>query len=401
MAMPSESAARGGRRVYLDNAASCLTVDACRAAWADFDARPWAGANPNSLHHDGREAFKALESARAELARALGAQRPSEVTFTSGGTESNNAAVLGLAHAARERSRGARTRVLVSAVEHDSVLALRPRLAGEGLSLETVPVLPDGTLDLAVLRTALEPGDVALVSVMAANNEVGAIQPLAEVVRLAHQAGALVHTDAVQMFGHAPLRLHELGVDAASVTAHKLGGPVGVGALYLRARTQMRPLLVGGGQEAGLRAGTVDVRGAVAFAAVARDAVEHLAERRERVREVARVIVEGLTQGPAAPARLAAGPQAADSARLPGIVSLIVAGHQTQGLILALDDAGYSVAGGSACSSGSLDPSHVLSAMGVPREEALCALRVSFDHRVTPDDAHGFVEALRRVCGVA
>ena len=343
MAMPSESAARGGRRVYLDNAASCLTVDACRAAWADFDARPWAGANPNSLHHDGREAFKALESARAELARALGAQRPSEVTFTSGGTESNNAAVLGLAHAARERSRGARTRVLVSAVEHDSVLALRPRLAGEGLSLETVPVLPDGTLDLAVLRTALEPGDVALVSVMAANNEVGAIQPLAEVVRLAHQAGALVHTDAVQMFGHAPCactswrgRRERDGAQAgraggrgrplpqgphADAPPARGRGPGGGASRRHRRRARRR----------GLRRGGPRCRRAPRRA-------------RERVREVARVIVEGLTQGPAAPARLAAGPQRRDSARLPGIVSLIVAGHQTQGLILALDDAGYSVA---------------------------------------------------------
>ena len=400
--LPEAGTAPATRRRYFDNAASCLPTDAARAAAATFGAQPWAGANPNSLHADGRAAFKALQDARASLARSLGAHRPSEVILTGGGTEANNMAVRGLARAARAKSRNQRTRVLVSAIEHESVLELKAALAHDGLTLQTIAARRDGQLDVGDLERKLGP-DVACLSVMAANNETGVVQPLADVVRLARGWKVPVHTDAVQAFGHMPLPLGALGVDAASVTAHKLGGPVGIGALWLRTRTPFEPLTFGGGQEGGLRPGTVDVRGACVFAQVAADAVAHLDERRTQAQAVADVLVEGLCAGEHPVARPSVGDVATLRAtpHLPGIVSLLVDGHQSEGLILALDDAGFSVAGGSACSSGSLDPSHVLSAMGVPRDEALCALRLSFDHRITCDDARELVAALRAVCDKA
>ena len=388
------------RRRYFDNAASCLPTQEAREAAAAFDAQSWAGANPNSLHADGRAAFKALQDARASLARSLGAHRPSEVIFTGGGTEANNMAVRGLARAARARSRGQRSRVLVSAVEHESILELKAALHADGLTLQTIAVRRDGLLDMGDLERMLGP-DVACLSVMAANNETGVIQPLAEVVRLARGWKVPVHTDAVQAFGHMPLALGALGVDAASVTAHKLGGPVGIGALWLRTRTPFEPLTFGGGQEGGLRPGTVDVRGACLFAQVASDALAHLDERGAQAQAVADTLVEGLCSGDDPVARPSVGdvPTLVATPHLPGIVSLIVPGQHSERLIVALDDAGFSVAGGSACASGSLDPSHVLSAMGMPRDEALCALRLSFDHRVTSDDARDLVASLRAICG--
>ena len=391
MTLPSQA------RHYFDNAASSLLTPVARAAMDAFDANPWAGANPNSLHADGRAAFACLERARSGLARALGAGRPSEVYFTSGGTESNNLAVRGLASAVLEASHGARTRVLASAIEHESVRELEAPLRRAGLTLELVPVTREGVVDTSVLASMLA-DDVALVSVMAANNEVGTIQPLAEVVRLAHAAGALAHADCVQAFGHMPLSVRELGLDAASVTAHKLGGPVGIGALYVRAHTRIVPLLMGGGQESGVRSGTVDVRGAHVFAAVAADAVARMPESSRAAAQVARAILAGACEGPDAVARpTVAGPR--EGRFLPGVLSLIVPGHHSQELIVALDDCGFSVSGGSACASGSLDPSHVLSAMGVPRDEALCALRVSFDERVSVEEGAELARALCQVCG--
>ena len=384
-------------RHYFDNAASSLLNEACLEAERAFDAQPWAGANPSSLHDAGRHAFRALEDARARLARSLGAQRPSEVTFMSGGTEANNTAVCGIAHAVLASSAGRRHRVLVSAIEHESVLRLKGRLALLGIDLDVIPVTAAGVVDLAALGRMLG-DDVSLVSVMTVNNEIGSIQPVAEVARMAHAAGALMHTDAVQGFGKTRVDVRELGVDAASVTAHKIGGPIGVGALYLKAHTPIEPLMIGGGQEAGLRSGTTDVRGAVTFAAVAADAVGNLQARSERMREVARVIIDGLAGGDDPVARLPVA-RNDEEAFIAGTVCLVVPGHDSQSLVLALDNAGYEVAGGSACSSGSLDPSHVLSAVGVPRDLALCELRVSFDSRVTAEEAGGLVAKVREVCG--
>lgn len=388
-------------KIYFDAAASLPATDACRRAWAEFDAQPWAGANPHALHSYGRAAFTALEDARHTLARCLGARRPNELVFTSGGTESNNLAVLGIAQAIFAKTGGARRCVLVSAIEHDSVLTLGPLLARRGIELVTIPVSPQGVLDLdafdALLcageKTARSGGNVSLVSVMAVNNELGTIQPLQEICRRAHAAGALMHTDAVQAFGKINLPLASWGIDAASVSAHKLGGPVGIGALYLKARTPLEPLFAGGGQETGLRSGTANVRSACAFAAVARDACDRRAAHQEQITACARIIIDGLCTGPGAVARLSRGAGLDDQAT-PGTLNFIVPGVPTQSLILALDERGYEVSGGSSCSARSTGPSHVLAALGIPRDDALCALRVSFDARISRDQAQGLVDAI-------
>ena len=378
--------------VYLDYAASAPLRPEALDAQRTYDVAPYAGANPNSLHSLGRAAARALDDARRDIVRALGGGfRPSDVVFTSGGTESNNLALLGLAEAARARS-SRRRKVIVSSIEHDSVLDVRGALRDRGFEVALAPVGRDGVVRPGALEGLLDDG-TALVSVMYANNETGVIQPIGELSRLSHAAGAVFHTDAVQAIGHVPLELSE--VDAVSVAAHKLGGPVGVGALVVRGRVSLRPLALGGGQEGGRRAGTQDVRGALAFAAVARACTARLEQDRELVSRRASKLYEGLCAPgtgivPTTDANMGDG-------RLPGIVSVLVPEVDSETLILALDQEGFEVSAASACSSGSLDASHVLLAMGVPRNEALGSLRISFDERVGDDDLARFSDTLIRI----
>lgn len=379
-------------RVYLDYAASAPARAASLAAEADYERSAIAGANPNSLHTLGRQAARALDGARADLARCLGGGfRPPDVTFTSGGTESNNLALLGLAEGARARDR-VRRRVVISAIEHDSVIDVAPSLRARGFEVSTVDVDREGVVDAEALGALLGP-DVALVSVMAANNETGVAQPLPALGRAAHAVGAVMHTDAVQAFGRIPLDLGD--VDAVSVAAHKIGGPVGAGALVVRPRTALRPQSFGGGQERGRRAGTQDVRGALAFAAVARYCCTHVDEHRALVSSRAQGLQEALCTPGSAIHPTVELPYG--EGRLPGLVSLLVDGLDSETLVLELDEAGFEVSAASACSSGSLEASHVLLAMGIPRRQALGSLRVSFDERVAPDDLDRFAEALRAV----
>lgn len=375
---------------YLDYAASAPLRAEARAATDAYDAQPWAGANPNSLHTPGRRAARALDGARRELAAAAGGGfRPSEVVLTSGGTESNNLAVIGLAEGARARA-SRRRRVVLSAIEHDSVLDLAGPLRTRGFEVELVRPGRDGVVSSDALE-GLVGDDCALVSVMAANNETGVLQPTGALARAAHARGALFHTDAVQALGHVPLDVAE--ADAVSVAAHKLGGPVGVGALLVRGRAPLRPQSFGGGQEGGRRAGTQDVRGALAFAAVATSLAGSLESTRELVAGRARALVDRLC----APGTGIEPTVSAEVPRLPGIVSVMVPGLDSETLILALDQEGFEVSAASACSSGSLDASHVLLAMGVPRDEALGSLRISFDERVGEDDLARFADTLIRI----
>ncbi len=384
-------------RHYFDHAASSPLSRVCLQEMSRYDAQPWAGANPNSLHTSGRAAFAALERARADIARALGAKRPNEIVFTSGGTEANTLAIRGMALAALRYPTERRHRVLVSAVEHDSVLDPASALEHEGFSVECIPVLPNGVVDLDAFAHMMS-SDVALVCVMGANNEVGCVQPLAQVVALAHSHGALVHCDAIQTFGHIPFSVSQLGVDTASVAAHKLGGPVSCGALYVRSRTPIVPQQVGGGQEAGLRSGTQDVRNAMAFAAVAKHSVAGLASNDAYLRGLGRSIVEELSAQGCDFIETLRREGSEPPETLPNIVHLLMPGHQTEGLVLGLDDLGYEVSGGSACSSASLEPSHVLNAMGIPRDLAFCALRISFDERAALEDCQGLAWALAQIC---
>lgn len=375
--------------VYLDYAASAPMVPEAKAAEAAYAEAPYAGANPNSLHTLGREAAMALEGARREIAKALGGGfRPGEIVFTSGGTESNNLALYGIAEGARARDRK-RMRVVVSAIEHDSELDVVPALKDRGFAVTLVRPGRDGRIAPEELERAVGP-DCALVSIMSANNETGVIQPVAELAEIAHKAGALMHTDAVQAFGRIPLAIDTC--DAVSIAAHKIGGPVGIGALALRMRCPFRPQNFGGGQEAGKRPGTQDVRGALAFAAAAKAQTDHLAERRSACAAKAnrlfqKICAPGTGIQPTTTAQI-------DDTRLPGMVSIYVPGLDSETLILKLDQKGFEVSAGSACSSGSLDPSHVLSAMGIARNDALGALRISFDERVSDEDLDRFADAL-------
>lgn len=375
--------------VYLDYAASAPMVSEAKAAEAAYAEAPYAGANPNSLHTLGREAAMALEGARREIAKALGGGfRPGEIVFTSGGTESNNLALYGIAEGARAHDRK-RTRVVVSAIEHDSELDVVPALKDRGFQVTLVRPGRNGRIAPEELERAVGP-DCALVSVMSANNETGVIQPVAELAEIAHKAGALMHTDAVQAFGRIPLAIDTC--DAVSIAAHKIGGPVGIGALALRMRCPFHPQNFGGGQEAGKRPGTQDVRGALAFAAAAKAQTDHLAERRSACAAKAnrlfqKICAPGTGIQPTTTAQI-------DDTRLPGMVSIYVPGLDSETLILKLDQKGFEVSAGSACSSGSLDPSHVLSAMGIARNDALGALRISFDERVSDEDLDRFADAL-------
>ena len=375
--------------IYLDYAASAPMVPEAKAAEAAYAEAPYAGANPNSLHTLGREAAMALEGGRREIAKALGGGfRPGEIVFTSGGTESNNLALYGIAEGARARDRK-RTRAVVSAIEHDSELDVVPALKDRGFAVTLVRPGRDGRIAPEELERAVGP-DCALVSVMSANNETGVIQPVADLAKIAHKAGALMHTDAVQAFGRIPLAIDTC--DAVSIAAHKIGGPVGIGALALRMRCPFRPQNFGGGQETGKRPGTQDVRGALAFAAAAKAQTDHLAERRSACAAKAnrlfqKICAPGTGIQPTTTAQI-------DDTRLPGMVSIYVPGLDSETLILKLDQKGFEVSAGSACSSGSLDPSHVLSAMGIARNDALGALRISFDERISDEDLDRFADAL-------
>lgn len=378
---------------YLDYAASAPLRPEARDAWLAYHEKPGSEANPNSLHSLGREAARELEVARRTIATSISCGfRPGEVVLTSGGTESNNLAVLGMAEGARRKSSNKKKRVVLSAIEHDSVLDVATLLRSRGFEVELVAPDRNGVIQPDELARVMGES-CALVSVMAANNETGVIQPTADLVEVAHDGGAVVHVDAVQAFGRIPLDASK--ADAISVAAHKIGGPLGVGALAIRTRCPFEAQSLGGGQEGGKRPGTQDVAGAVAFAEACRVVMRDLTTVRPKVaamanKAYARLCAEGTGILPTTQAFV-------DDTRMPGMISVMVPGMESETLILKLDDLGFEVSAGSACSSDSLDPSHVLSAMGVPRDQALGALRISFDERVSEEDLDAFCDALLEI----
>lgn len=381
--------------VNLDYAASTPMRAQALAAQAAYDASDIAGANPNSLHTLGRKAALELDRCRRDVAASLGRRvRSSEIIFTGGGTEADFLALFGMAQGARERDRK-RTRVLVSAIEHDAILDNVPALRAQGFTVEPIGVCPKGYVGPDELERMLT-DDVALVSIMLANNETGVVQPIRELAARAHAHGALFHTDAIQGYLHIPFDVDDLDVDALSLAGHKVGGPVSVGALYLHSRTPLRPQVMGGGQESGRRAGTQDLRAIVALAAVARALHARVDDDSRRVRAWADALYARLCAHPHIQATMG---DWTSVERLPGIVSLTVDGFDSEELVLKLDARGFEVSGGSACSSASLDASHVLSAMGIPRERALGSLRISFDDRCDPADLDRFADALLDLIG--
>lgn len=393
--MTNNSIQQGRALVNLDYAASTPMRPEAIEAQLHYDASDIAGVNSNSLHTLGRKAARELERARRCVAASLGASvRPSEIVFTGGGTEANVLALMGIAEGARMRDRS-RTRVIVSSIEHDSILDNVPMLREAGFTVDLIDPDASGVVQPDALLAAIG-SDVALVSVMVANNETGAVQPIADLARIAHDHGACMHTDAIQGYLHIPLDIADLNVDALSLAGHKVGAPVGVGALYLKARTPLKPRSHGGGQESGRRPGTQDLRAIVALAAVADALAPSVHEERRRLLELADALYARLSSHPRIHPTIE---QWERTDRLPGIVSVTVDGFESEELILKLDANGFEVSAASACSSGSLDASHVLLAMGIPRERALGSLRISFDDRVDPRDLDRFADCLLSIVG--
>ena len=381
----TSSAVRTTRpRVYLDHAATTPMLPEAVAAMTRELTRV---GNPSALHGSGRDVRRVLEECRELVAARVGA-RPVEVVFTSGGTESDNLAVKGAYWSRRDPDR---RRVVVSVLEHHAVLDSAAWLAAaEGAELDLVPVDATGRLDLAAAEQLVDER-TAVVSVMAANNEVGTRQPVAEVATLAARVGAVSHSDAVQAVGHVPVDFAASGLDLMTFTGHKLGGPVGVGALLARRETALTSVQHGGGQERDLRSGTLDVAGVAGFAAAVEVAVAGLAAEEARVRALRAELLAAVTA--AVPGTTLHGSTEPEHC-LPGVTNLGFAGCSADAVLMLLDAAGIDCSAGSACSAGVAQPSHVLSAMGLGEADARSSLRFSLGHTSTRADVAALVAAL-------
>jgi cysteine desulfurase len=369
-------------RVYLDwNATTPLRPEA-RAAMAE--AWELCG-NPSSVHAEGRRARRLVEDARVAVARAVGAL-PRQVVFTSGGTEAN---ALALSPGLRGGASQPVERLLVSAIEHPSVLA-GGRFAADAVA--GIGVTRGGLMDLAQLRAMLESGPPALVSVMAANNETGVIQPVAEAAEIVHAAGGLLHVDAIQAFGKISIDINVIGADLVTVSAHKIGGPKGVGALVLAdGLAGLEPLLRGGGQELSRRAGTENVAGIVGFGAAIAAAMASFQDDAERLESLRDRLESGLRDTPGMIVFSDHAP------RLANTTLFTVPGMRAETAVIGFDLAGIAVSSGSACSSGKVQPSHVLDAMGFPQAIAQGAVRLSLGWSTSEADVDRCLEAWRKL----
>jgi len=369
-------------RVYLDwNATTPLRPEARAAMAAAWDL---AG-NPSSVHAEGRQARRLIEDARAAIATAVGGV-PRNVIFTSSGTEAN---VLALSPGVHKAGGQPAQRLLISAIEHASVLA-GGRFTPEAIS--KIPVTPSGVVDLTGLRASLAKGGSALVSIMAANNETGALQPIREAAEIIHEAGGLLHVDAIQAFGKIPFKLNELTADLVTVSAHKIGGPKGVGALILAdGLSGVEPLLRGGGQERGRRAGTENVAGIAGLGAAVSAAMTGLGSDRERVDSLRNRLEAGLRQTPGMVIF------SADAPRLPNTALFTIPGLRAETAVIGFDLEGVAVSSGSACSSGKVQSSHVLEAMGFGPNLAQGAVRLSLGWSTTEADIDSCLQAWRKL----
>jgi cysteine desulfurase len=378
------------KRVYLDHNATTPLRPDVRELWlAELDRLQ---GNPSSVHAAGRAARGVLDAARERIAAALGVHED-EILFTSGGTESNNLAVRG-GVATLPPDRG----LVTTAIEHSTVLGAARRVAADGRPVREIGVDEQGFVDLEeLLKTAREPV-FGMVSVMAANNEVGSLAPLSRIGEALRERAPplpLFHTDAVQALGRIPVRLGEWGAALASFSAHKVGGPVGVGFLYKRKGTSLAPILFGGDQEAGLRPGTENVAAIAAAALAVELAVREQSDFAARTRQLCSSFWRQV-QSVVPQARLL-GPPLESESRLPNTLNVALEGIDSRVLVARLDLEGLEVSAGSACASGSLEPSHVLLAMGLSKESARAGLRISLGPMTNAQDIHMAVDILRRV----
>ncbi len=369
-------------RIYLDNAATTRMREEVLEEMLPFFRESYA--NPSAIYGFAGEAKRAVRLARERVGALIGA-KPTEIYFTGGGTESDNWALRGVAETYADKGR----HIIVSAIEHHAVLHTCRYLEKQGYTVTCLPVEDDGKVLPETLQKAMRP-DTILVSVMAANNEIGTIEPLAKLSAIAHEQGALFHTDAVQAYGHIPLHVEKMGIDLLSASGHKFGGPKGVGILYCRENLRLVPLLYGGAQEKGRRAGTLNVPGIVGFGRAAALAEETLQERMERESALRdHLIGRVLAEIPHACLNGAA------HDRLPGNAHFCFADIEGESLLILLDQRGICASGGSACSTGATEPSHVLLAIGLPHELARGSLRLTLSAENTEAELDETVEVLK------
>lgn len=369
-------------KVYLDHAATTYTDPEVFEAMKPYFCEVFG--NASSLHGFGREAARAVDKARGQVAAALGC-KPSEVYFTSGGTESDNWALKGIMHAHTDKGR----HLITSKIEHHAVLHACEQLEKEGFEVTYVDVDETGKIRMDQLEAAIRP-DTVLVSVMAANNEVGTVQPIGEIAKLCKAKGALFHTDAVQAVGSLPLNVSEQGIDLLSLSAHKFYGPKGVGALIVRNGVRLDKLIIGGAQERSMRGGTTNTPGIVGLGEAIARAVGGMEENNAHVKSLRDHFIDRV-QKEIPDLRLNGHP----TDRLPNNVNFSFEYVEGESILMTLDLKGIAVSSGSACTSGSLDPSHVLLAMGVPVELAHGSIRFTFGRRNTLEETDYTVEVLK------
>lgn len=382
------------RFVYADNAATTPISEHV------FDAmKPWLTeyyGNPSSLYRIGQQAKNAVNVARAQVGRAINAaepinetndRKPGEIIFTGSGSQADNLAIRGFVEGP---SNHGRKHIITSKIEHHAVLYTCEALEKEGWRVTYLDVDRLGRVDLQQLRSVISE-DTAIVSVMAANNEIGTVQDLKAISEIAHAHGAVFHTDAVQAVGHIPLDVQAMGIDMLSMSAHKFRGPKGTGALYCRKGITLKPSVFGGGQERGWASGTENVAGMVGLGAAIEDAVTHMVEKMGYVKRLTDRLIQGVMKIPYT--HFTGDPEH----RLPGVASFVFEAIEGEGLILRLDALGICASTGSACSTGSLDPSHVLMAIGLPHEIAHGSLRLTFGEQNTEEDVDYLIESVKKV----
>ena len=371
------------KRIYMDNAATTRLCDA--AAKAMTEAYLYYG-NPSSLHTEGVKAAEHLDKARKTIADCIGAL-PQEIYLTSGGSEADNWALKGVAQTLAAKGK---KHIVSTVIEHHAILHTLDALKKQGFEYTLVPVDSEGYVSPDDIAAAIRP-DTALVSVMYANNEIGTIQPIREISKVCHDKGALFHCDAVQAVGHIPVNVVADGIDLMSVSAHKFHGPKGIGILYVRKGVTLTNLIEGGAQERGRRAGTESVALASGMAAALEEACELMDERAARLSRIRDHIIDELLK--IERSRVNGGREK----RVPGNVSMCFEGVEGEALLLLLDFNGIAASSGSACTSGSLDPSHVLLALGLPHEIAHGSLRISLADDVTDEDAEHLIKVVPEI----
>lgn len=366
--------------VYADHAATTAVSEKALKEMLPYLREQYG--NPSGIYQVGRVAKQALDTAREKVAKAIGAA-PGEIYFTGGGSEADNWALKGVAELKKEQGR----HIITTQIEHHALLNTAHFLEGQGFEVTYLPVDMLGRVSVASVAKAIRE-DTILISVMMGNNEIGTIEPIAEIGKLAHEHGVLFHTDAVQAVGNIPVDVKTLNVDLLSLSGHKFGGPKGVGALYIRKGLRLPPLIHGGGQEQGVRGGTENVAGFVGMAAALEESVASMEENQKSISALRDRLIDGLLKIP----YTALTGDVVN--RLPGIASFVFECVEGESMVLMLDHAGICGSSGSACSSGSLDPSHVLLAIGLSHEVSHGSLRLSLGAENTEEDVDYILEHL-------